>query len=99
MELHILISASATGSPDYESAVRAAGGIPHAVYAPPDDIHYDGLLLSGGGDIESTRFGQENWGSSPPISSGTRLNWLWRPPISPLENPSSASAGAFRSSM
>lgn len=66
MELHILISASATGSPDYESAVRAAGGIPHAVYAPPDDIHYDGLLLSGGGDIESTRFGQENWGSQPP---------------------------------
>ena len=30
MELHILISASATGSPDYESAVRVAGGIPHA---------------------------------------------------------------------
>ena len=22
--------------------------------------------LSGGGDIESTRFGQENWGSQPP---------------------------------
>lgn len=65
----ILISA-ATAKPDaaanYEAAVRAAGGEPIVRYAPAVDLGFDGLLLTGGGDIDPARFGQTNCGSNPP---------------------------------
>ena len=64
MEVHILVSASSSGAENYEAAVLAAGGIPHAAYCPADRTEYDGLLLCGGGDIDPCRFGQENWASS-----------------------------------
>ena len=64
MECHILISASSSGAENYEAAVLAAGGIPHAAYCPVNSTGSDGLLLCGGGDIDPCRFGQKNWASS-----------------------------------
>lgn len=65
----ILISA-ATALPDaaanYEAAVRAAGGVPVVRYAPAVDLDFDGLLLTGGGDVDPARFGQANCGSGAP---------------------------------
>lgn len=65
----ILISA-ATASPDaavnYEAAVRAAGGEPVVQYAPALDLGFDGLLLTGGGDVDPTRYAQASRGSDPP---------------------------------
>ncbi len=69
MSPRILISA-ATAQPDaalnYENAVRAAGGDFVTRYCPEVDLSFDGLLLTGGGDIEPWRYGQENRGSMPP---------------------------------
>lgn len=56
-----------TGQMDnYCAAVRDAGGEPLAGYCPAPDLSCDGLVLCGGGDIESTLFGQEDRGSQPP---------------------------------
>ena len=61
----ILIS-SATAKPDaavnYENAVRAAGGIPVVQYCPEVDLSFDGLVLTGGGDVEPSYYGQEDRG-------------------------------------
>lgn len=66
MTPHILISA-ATAKPDaalnYENAVRAAGGTFVTRYCPEVDLSFDGLLLTGGGDVEPARYGQEDRGS------------------------------------
>lgn len=51
---------------NYRAAILAAGGEPLDGYCPEPDLSCDGLLLCGGGDIESTRFGQEDQGSHPP---------------------------------
>lgn len=65
----ILISA-ATAKPDaavnYENAVCAAGGIPVVQYCPAVDLSFDGLVLTGGGDVEPRLYGQEDRGSLPP---------------------------------
>lgn len=62
----ILIS-SATAKPDaalnYENAVRAAGGESVVRYCPEVDLSFDGLLLTGGGDVDPARFAQEDRGS------------------------------------
>ena len=62
----ILISA-ATPKPDaavnYEATVRAAGGNFVTRYCPEVDLSFDGLLLTGGGDVEPWRYGQEDRGS------------------------------------
>ena len=59
----VLISA-ATQKPDaavnYETAVRAAGGDFVTRYCPEVDLSFDGLLLTGGGDMEPWRYGQED---------------------------------------
>lgn len=63
---YILISA-ATPKPNaalnYENAVRAAGGNFITRYCPGMDLSFDGLLLTGGGDVSPDRYGQENRGS------------------------------------
>ncbi len=59
----ILISTGGGDPANYVNAVRAAGGEPAAAYLPEPDLSYDGLLLAGGGDMEPSRFGQENRGS------------------------------------
>ena len=60
----ILISGSPEGCESYIQAIAAAGGAPVGVYCPALDMRYDGLLLAGGGDVEPSRFGQENAGSA-----------------------------------
>ena len=59
----ILISGSADGCQNYIAALSAAGARPDGRYCPAYAPGYDGLLLSGGGDIHPARFGQENNGS------------------------------------
>lgn len=59
----ILLSCSKCGAEAYEKAVRAVGGEPTALYCPPADMSYDGLILCGGDDVDPARFGQENRGS------------------------------------
>lgn len=65
----ILISA-ATSKPDaalnYENAIQAAGGDFVTRYCPQVDLSFDGLLLTGGGDIDPARYGQPDRGSLPP---------------------------------
>jgi putative glutamine amidotransferase len=65
----ILISA-ATAKPDaalnYENAVRAAGGDVITRYCPAADLSFDGLLLTGGGDVEPCHYNQPNKGSMTP---------------------------------
>lgn len=65
MSPRILISA-ATAKPDaalnYENAVRAAGGDFVTRYCPEVDLSFDGLLLTGGGDVAPARYGQEDLG-------------------------------------
>lgn len=51
---------------NYCAAVRGAGGKPLAGYCPAPDLSCAGLVLCGGGDIESALYGQENMGSQPP---------------------------------
>lgn len=61
----ILISA-ATANPNaalnYENAIRAAGGDFIARYCPELDLSFDGLLLTGGGDVDPARYSQEDRG-------------------------------------
>ncbi len=66
MPPHILISA-ATPKPEaalnYENAIRAAGGNFVTRYCPEVDLSFDGLLLTGGGDVEPWRYAQDDRGS------------------------------------
>lgn len=66
MPPRILISA-ATPKPEaalnYENAVRSAGGDFVTRYCPEVDLSFDGLLLTGGGDVAPARYVQENRGS------------------------------------
>ena len=48
---------------NYPAAVEAFGGIPAADHLPrPEPDKFDGLILSGGGDIDPAYYGQENKG-------------------------------------
>lgn len=63
MKPNILISTGGGDAANYIAAVRAAGGTAHAAYLPAPDLGYDGLLLTGGEDMDPALFGQENCGS------------------------------------
>lgn len=46
---------------NYQEAVTAYGGTAEAAYLPePQPEHFDGLILSGGGDVEPLRYAEEN---------------------------------------
>lgn len=69
MPPRILISAvspQADAAFNYENALRAAGGAFTTRYCPDVDLSFDGLLLTGGGDIDPPLYGQESRGSLPP---------------------------------
>lgn len=62
----IQLSTGTESCENYRAAILAAGGEPLDGYCPAPDLSCDGLLLCGGGDIESARFGQEDRGSHLP---------------------------------
>ncbi len=62
----IQLSTGMESCENYRAAILAAGGEPVAGYCPSPDLSCDGLLLCGGGDIESVLYGQEDRGSHPP---------------------------------
>ena len=64
--VYLQISGAAGRMDNYCAAVRGAGGEPLAGCCPAPDLRCDGLVLCGGGDLESTLYGQENRGSHPP---------------------------------
>ena len=65
-KLRIQVSGDAGHMDNYCAALRSIGGEPLAGYCPAPNPNCDGLLLCGGGDIESIRYGQPNRGSQPP---------------------------------
>lgn len=62
----IQLSGGVDGAEHYSAAIRSLGGEPAAGYCPEPDLSCAGLVLCGGGDIESALFGQEARGSEPP---------------------------------
>lgn len=64
--LTIQLSGSQGKTGRYEQALESLGARPRAGYCPAPDLSCDGLILCGGGDLESSLFGQENQGSNPP---------------------------------
>lgn len=64
MRPNILLSAGADfPAANYLSALRAAGGQGTVRYLPAPDLSYDGLILTGGGDMDPSLFGEANRGS------------------------------------
>ena len=64
MKPRILIAAADTGRVEnYLEAVEAGGSIAVAQYAPQLDLGYDGLLISGGSDVDPAFYSQPNCGS------------------------------------
>lgn len=64
--LTIQVSGEPDGMSNYCAALEQLGAKPAAGYCPTPDLRCDGLLLCGGGDLDSALFGQENQGSDPP---------------------------------
>ena len=63
---HLQLSGQAGSMDRYCQALSQLGACSFAAYAPEPDLSCDGLVLCGGGDLESALFGQENHGSNPP---------------------------------
>lgn len=64
--IRIQVSGERGRTDNYSAAIRSAGGDPASGYCPAPDLSCAGLVLCGGGDIESTLYGQEDQGSCPP---------------------------------
>ena len=60
------LSGAPGGMDNYCRALSQLGARLFPGYAPPPDLSCDGLVLCGGGDLDSALFGQENNGSNPP---------------------------------
>lgn len=63
MKSKILVSTGGGDAGNYLNAVKAAGGTGEARYLPAPDLSCDGLLLTGGEDVDPALFSQENRGS------------------------------------
>lgn len=64
--LRLQLSGSPGGMKNYVQALSQLGACSVPGYAPQPDLSCDGLVLCGGGDLDSALFGQENCGSNPP---------------------------------
>lgn len=64
--VHIQLSGSAGKLANYSRALEALGACPRGDYAPAPDLSCHGLVLCGGGDLDSRLFGQADQGSQPP---------------------------------
>lgn len=71
-KLTIQVSGEPGGMDNYCAALEHLGAVPAAGYCPEPDLSCDGLLLCGGGDLDSALFGQENQGSDPPDAGRDR---------------------------
>ena len=63
MRPNILLSTNGGNEANYLAALQSAGGRGEARYLPSPDLSYDGLLLTGGGDMDPALFGQKDCGS------------------------------------
>lgn len=63
MKPRILISTGGGDAANYLAAVQAAGGAGEARYLPDPGLSHDGLILTGGDDMDPALFGQEDQGS------------------------------------
>ena len=72
MALRVYILGDAAAYQNYTLAVERAGGIPCFGSRPAD---CDCLLLPGGGDMESWRYGQKTQPAGIWSRNGTRWNW------------------------
>ena len=63
---YIQLSGGAGQMEHYSQALSQLGACLFPGYAPEPDLRCDGLVLCGGGDLDSALFGQENCGSNPP---------------------------------
>lgn len=59
----VLVSTGGSNGANYLAAIASAGGRGEARYLPRPDLSFDGLLLTGGGDIDPALFGQKDCGS------------------------------------
>lgn len=60
----------------YVDAVKQAGGIPDYRYCPVYSDEYDGLILTGGADIEPSRYGQPVNGSVAMDAARDEAEWM-----------------------
>lgn len=70
--IRIQVSGELGRTDNYSAAIRGAGGDPVPGYCPAPDLSCAGLVLCGGGDIESIRYGQGDRGSQPPDKARDR---------------------------
>ena len=77
--LYIQLSGSAGRMENYQQALSQLGACSLPGYAPEPDLGCDGLVLCGGGDLDSALFGQESRGSNPPdrTRDGAELALFW----------------------
>ena len=66
LPIRLQLSGSLGKTANYDRAFSQLGALPLSGYCPTPDLSCHGLILCGGGDLESTLFGQENRGSHPP---------------------------------
>lgn len=64
-KLRIAIPGDEEGTPNYREALRLLDAEPVLVGMECQAEEFDGLLLPGGGDVDPSRFGQEDQGSNP----------------------------------
>lgn len=63
MKRSVLVAAGAAGAENYEAALTLLGAEAVVRYGARDGAGFDALLLTGGGDVDPVRYGEENTAS------------------------------------